>query len=85
MFERINPTVVKETVDRFFLGLESIYCVVNKDQKSVGGYKDFHEAILQAEARAIAHQVDAPYSIEKREKIWFSDRPIRELLAAKRY
>jgi hypothetical protein len=67
----------------FFLVWDA-YIVVDKDQKSVGRFHDFHEAVDKAEKWANYYPNEAPFSIEKREKLWFSDRSIRVLLEAKR-
>ena len=80
----ITSPIKKETFDDFFLGIGYIYCVVDKDQKSVGRFHEFHDAVDKAEQLAKYYPNEAPFSIEKREKLWFSDRSIRVLLEAKR-
>jgi len=84
MLDKVITAPMKETVDDFFLGIGCLYCIVDKDQKSVGRFHDFQEAVDKAGKWANYHPNEAPFSIEKREKLWFSDRSIRVLLEAKR-
>lgn len=85
MLEKVITSPMKnEPFDDFFLGIGYIYCVVDKDQKSVGRFHEFHVAVDKAGQLANYYPNEAPFSIEKREKLWFSDRSIRVLLEAKR-
>ena len=80
----ITPTMKKETVDDFSLEIGFIYCVVDKDHKSVARIYEFHDAVDKAVRMANDYPNEAPFSIEKRKKLWFSDRSIRVLLDANR-
>jgi hypothetical protein len=80
----ITAPIRKETVDDFSLGIGFIYCVVDKDQQSVVRFYEFHDAVDKAVKLANDYPNEAPFSIEKRKKLWFSDRSIRVLLEAKR-
>jgi hypothetical protein len=80
----ITAPIKKETVDDFSLGIKFIYCVVDKDQHSVARCYEFHDAVDKAVKLANDHPNEAPFSIEKRKKLWFSDRSIRVLLDDKR-
>lgn len=73
----------QETFDDFFGGVGFIYCVLDKEEKSVGRFHEFNDAVDKAGKWAKYYPNEAPYSIEKREKLWFSDRPVRVLLEAK--
>ncbi len=84
MAEGIIISSKKEIFDDFDHGIGSIYCVVDKYQKSVGKFNDFHDAVEKAGKWAKYYPDEAPFSIEKREKLWFSDISIQVLLEAKR-
>ena len=85
MLEKVMTSPLKnDNFDDFFLGIGYIYCVVDNNQKSVGRFHDFSGAVDKAGQLAKYYPNEAPFSIEKREKLWFSDRPIRVLLEAKR-
>jgi hypothetical protein len=72
MLDKVITVPMKETVDDFFLGIGCLYCVVDKDQKSVGRFHDFHEAVDKAGKWANYYPNEAPFSIEKMEKLWFT-------------
>ena len=78
----INSPMKKENFDDFDKGIGYVYCVVDKDQKSVGKFHDFHDSVDKAGKWAKYYPNEAPFSIEKREKLWFSDRSIQLLLEA---
>jgi hypothetical protein len=80
----ITSPMGKETFDEFHHDMGYIYCVVDKDQNSVGRFHEFHDAVDKAGKWAKCYPNEAPFSIEKREKLWFSDRSIQVLLEAKR-
>ncbi len=80
----ITAPIGKDTFDEFHNGIGCIYCVIDKDHKSVGKFRDFHDAVDIAGKWAKYYPNEAPFSIEKREKVWLSDRTIGVLLEAKR-
>jgi hypothetical protein len=81
----ITSTMKRETVDDISLVIGFIYCVVDKDQKSVASFYGFHDAVDKAVILANDYPNEAPFSIEKRKKQWFSDRSIRVLLERKEH
>ncbi len=80
----ITSPVGNDAFDEFYNGIGVIYCVVDKDQKSVGKFHDFHDAVDIAGKWAKYYPKEAPFSIEIIEKLWFSDRTVGVLLEAKR-
>lgn len=60
------------------------YSILNQSQSPFGVCDDFLEAVAAAENWAKTYPSEAPFAVEKREKLWFSDVPIRALLEGKR-
>lgn len=60
-----------------------MYCILTHDGKACGIHEKFMDAVASAEHWARSCPGDAPFCVERREKLWFSDVPVRVLIEAR--